>query len=482
MHGAGLYTQLIVLSLGGSTVTLASRRLDIEEMFDTLERERVNQIAIVGDAFGRPMVRALDENPDRWDLASLCLVASSGVMWSEPVKQGLLKHHPGMLLVDAFSSSEAVGMGQSLSSGASAVHTAQFTLGENSVVINTGGEKVFPEEVEEALKTYPGVHDAVAVGIPDDTFGEVVAAVVEADGNVDSPALIAHVRSKLAAYKARKQVLLIDTIGRAPNGLQAPPRLRGRHRGRWLNPRRHIRTCQSPGPGCRAGGRMGDLALRRRYGAAVPPSHEIRKRFHHQLDEIDAKVIRLFALVTESVAAATDSLLANDTEAARELTERDALVDQLEVDLEQVAERELLMEQPMARDMRYLVSVLRIVPELERSGDLAEHVAQRAVTGLALRLTPTVRGLLEQMGTTCAEMWRGAADAWAERDPEAAERLDKVDDRLDDLHDQLVEELGLADLALPDALQTTLVGRFYERLGDHAVHISERIRYLAIGT
>ena len=212
------------------------------------------------------------------------------------------------------------------------------------------------------------------------------------------------------------------------------------------------------------------------------PSREIRKRFHQQLDEIDAKVIRLFALVTESVAAASESLLANDTEAARELTERDSLVDQLEVDLEQVAVRELLMEQPMAGDMRYLVSVLRIVPELERSGDLAEHVAQRAVTGLALRLTPTVRGLLEQMGTTCVEMWRGAADAWAERDPDAAERLDVVDDRLDNFHDQLVEELGLADLALPDALQTTLVGRFYERLGDHAVHISERIRYLAVGT
>ena len=211
------------------------------------------------------------------------------------------------------------------------------------------------------------------------------------------------------------------------------------------------------------------------------PSRAIRKRFHQQLDEIDAKVIRLFALVTESVAAATESLLANDTEAARELTERDSLVDQLEVDLEQVAVRELLMEQPMAGDMRYLVSVLRIVPELERSGDLAEHVAQRAVTGLALRLTPTVRGLLEQMGTTCVEMWRGAADAWAERDPDAAERLDVVDDRLDNFHDQLVEELGLADLALPDAVQTTLVARFYERLGDHAVHISERIRYLALG-
>jgi acyl-CoA synthetase (AMP-forming)/AMP-acid ligase II len=291
MHGTGLYTQLIILSLGGSSVTLTSRKFDVVEMFDTIEHERVNQIAIVGDAFGKPMLKTLDENPGRWDLASLFLVASSGVMFSEPVKQGLLKHHPGMMLVDAFSSSEAVGMGQSVSSGGSASHTATFQLGENtivvtedgrrvepgsgeigrvavgghqplgyykdpektaatfiefegqryscpgdfatveadgsltllgrgSVVINTGGEKVFPEEVEEALKTYPGVRDAVAVGVSDDKFGEVVAAIVEVapTETVDPAELTAHVRGKLAAYKAPKHVFVIDTIGRAPNG------------------------------------------------------------------------------------------------------------------------------------------------------------------------------------------------------------------------------------------------------------------------
>jgi 3-oxocholest-4-en-26-oate---CoA ligase len=299
MHGTGLYTQLIVLSMGGSSVTLTSRRLDIEEMFDTIERERVNQIAIVGDAFGKPMLKALDENPGRWDLASLFLVASSGVMWSEPVKQGLLKHHPSMILVDAFSSSEAVGMGQSVSSGTSAGETATFRLGDNtivitddgrrvepgsgeigrvavggfqpigyykdpektaatfiefegqryscpgdyamveadgsltllgrgSVVINTGGEKVFPEEVEEVLKTYPGVRDAVAVAVPDDKFGEVVAAVVETapEAGVQAQDLIAHVRGKLATYKAPKYVYTIDTIGRAPNGKVDYKRLR----------------------------------------------------------------------------------------------------------------------------------------------------------------------------------------------------------------------------------------------------------------
>ena len=83
------------------------------------------------------------------------------------------------------------------------------------------------------------------------------------------------------------------------------------------------------------------------------------------------------------------------------------------------------------------------------------------------------------MGDTCVEMWRAAADAWAERDADAAERIDAVDDRIDDLHDQLIGELGDGELELADALQTTLVGRFYERLGDHSVHITERIGYLA---
>jgi phosphate transport system protein len=214
------------------------------------------------------------------------------------------------------------------------------------------------------------------------------------------------------------------------------------------------------------------------YGANVP---EIRRQFEQQLAEIDTKVIRLFALVSEAVAAATESLLAGDRDAAAAAAERDAFVDQLERDLELLAQRELVMQSPMAGDMRYLLTVIRIVPELERSGDLAEHIAQRAIAGLATRLSPSVRGILQEMGSICVDMWQAAADAWAERDGEAAADLDAVDDRIDDLHDQLIDELGKGDLELADALQTTLVGRFYERLGDHAVHISERISYLALG-
>lgn len=212
------------------------------------------------------------------------------------------------------------------------------------------------------------------------------------------------------------------------------------------------------------------------------PPNLLRKRFHQQLEDIDVKVVRLFALVTETVAAATHALLADDAEQARRLADRDSLVDKLEDDLEQLAERELFMQQPMAGDLRYLISVLRVVPELERSGDLATHIAERAVTGLGGRLSPTLRGLIEQMGTICVGMWQQASDAWAERDHDAAAAIDAMDDGLDDLAERFVAELLEAEVALADAMQATLLGRFYERLGDHAVHISERVSYLTPGT
>jgi fatty-acyl-CoA synthase len=220
-------------------------------------------------------------------------------MWSEASKEALLAHHPNMLLQDAFSSSEALNMGGSISSGGSAAATAKFTLGPDAIVvgedgrpvapgsgeigrvavggfvpvgyykdpdksaatfleidgkrysmpgdyaiveddgslsvlgrgsvcINTGGEKVFPEEVEEVLKSHPAIVDAVAVGVADEKFGEAVTAVVEPDGDapIDEAEVIAHVRQTLAAYKAPKRVLTIDTIGRGPNGKVDYKRLR----------------------------------------------------------------------------------------------------------------------------------------------------------------------------------------------------------------------------------------------------------------
>src|SRR5262245_5704630 len=127
--------------------------------------------------------------------------------------------------------------------------------------------------------------------------------------------------------------------------------------------------------------------------------HRYRKEFDERLDEIDRRVIQLFALVTEAIAGATDALLSGDRAAAQATADQDALVDELEKDLEDLAQRELIQQSPMARDMRYLLSVIRIVPELERSGDLAEHIAHRGLTGMGTRLTPSVRGTLQEMGT-----------------------------------------------------------------------------------
>ncbi len=294
MHGTGWLTANIFWTQGGGVVCAESRHLDVPELLDTIERERVGALSIVGDTFARPIVEALDAEPDRWDLSSLMLITSSGVMWSETTKKGLLSHNPAMLLVDAFSSSEALGMGQSISAAGAEERTAHFALGagvmvfddegnpvepgsglkgrvavpghvpvgyykdpeksaatfithdgvrysmpgdyatveadgsmtllgRGSVCINTGGEKVFPEEVEEVLKLHASVADAVVVGVPDERFGQAITAVVEpatdvaAAGGVDEDALIAHVKEHLAHYKAPKRVLTIDTIGRAPN-------------------------------------------------------------------------------------------------------------------------------------------------------------------------------------------------------------------------------------------------------------------------
>jgi acyl-CoA synthetase (AMP-forming)/AMP-acid ligase II len=291
MHGTGAFNALWNLCLAGPIVTLEGRHFDAAELLDTVARERVNSLSIVGDAFAKPILRALDDEPDRWDVSSLRVVVSSGVMWSAETKAGLLRHNPRLILIDSLGSSEAIGMASSTTTADGSAATATFRLGPNTRVIdergrdvapgsgergrvalrgrtpvgyykdeaksaatfvvvdgvrysipgdwaevdadgtvrllgrgsqciNTGGEKVYPEEVEEVLKQHPSVADAAVVGVPDDRFGESITALVEAapGHEVDGPALIAHVKAHLAHYKAPKRVFDVSTIGRAPNG------------------------------------------------------------------------------------------------------------------------------------------------------------------------------------------------------------------------------------------------------------------------
>jgi fatty-acyl-CoA synthase len=291
MHGTGHIMALAQLTLGGCVVTLPGRSLDAEALWQACHDRGVTVLVIVGDAFARPLLDALDADPERWDLSRLQLMVSSGVMWSQDVKERLLDHLPQATIFDSLGSSEAIGMAASFSSKGHVTRTARFALGPDAVVvtedgrrvtpgsgeigrlgvggllpvgyykdevktaatfpvidgvryslpgdwatieadgsitllgrgsvcINTGGEKVFPEEVEEVVKTCDGVVDAVCVGVPDPRLGHVVCAIVEprAGTRVDPAAVVEHVRDGLAHYKAPRIVLERSTIGRAPNG------------------------------------------------------------------------------------------------------------------------------------------------------------------------------------------------------------------------------------------------------------------------
>ncbi len=291
MHGTGLFNVISNLMVGGSITTMEGRHFSPEEFLDTVDLHGINSTSIVGDAFAKPILRALDANPGRWDFSTMRVIVSSGVMWSKETKDGLLGHNARLIMVDSLGSSEAIGMATNTTSADSQSETAKFKLGPNTRVvtddgrdvvpgsgelgrvalrgytpigyykdeaksaqtfvtidgdrysipgdyasvdddgtvvllgrgsqcINTGGEKVYPEEVEECLKLHPSVADAAVVGLPDEKWGQAITALVEphAGDIVDGPALIAHVKEHLAAYKAPKKVFGIDTIGRAANG------------------------------------------------------------------------------------------------------------------------------------------------------------------------------------------------------------------------------------------------------------------------
>jgi len=291
MHGTGLFTAIGTLAGGGTVVTLTQPSFDPVELWQTVERTRSTGLAIVGDAFAKPMLRELDAHPGRYDISSVLSIISSGVMWSPEVKRGLLRHNPQMVLTDSFGASEAVGFGRSDTTADGTVEVARFMLGEHckvftedlrevqpgsgevgfvarsgaiprgyykdeaktaktfpvidgvrysmpgdfcrveadgslillgrgSVCINTAGEKVYPEEVEEVLKSHGSVRDALVVGVPDDKWGQMVTAVVEPEAGqaIDEEALKAYVRQHLAGYKTPKRVFAIASLGRASNG------------------------------------------------------------------------------------------------------------------------------------------------------------------------------------------------------------------------------------------------------------------------
>lgn len=204
-----------------------------------------------------------------------------------------------------------------------------------------------------------------------------------------------------------------------------------------------------------------------------------REEFDRELEAIEAKVIELFGMVAEDLPVATQALLTGSKEAAQVLTEREQAIDALYLEIEGLANRLILLQSPAAIDLRFLLSVLRIVPELERSHDLVIQIAGAGTHLLGKDLSPRARGLIERMGDLASGMWRQAADSWYERDHSVAGVLDERDDEMDELHISLTAELAAGQMSLPVIMEMTLVARCYERLGDHAVNIARRVTYLA---
>ena len=292
MHGTGLFTAMGVIMNGGTIVTLESASLNSSELWSTVERRGVEYMAIVGDAFAKPMLQELKDNPGAYDVSSVTSIVSSGVMWSMEVKQEMLNYLPDeCMLADSFGSSEAIGFGSSITMKDMPVKTARFTtnemfkvfdendneipwgsetpgfiafggpiplgyykdeektaktfktinghrfsipgdyclvspegeltlLGRGSVCINSAGEKIYPEEVEEALKLHEAIDDALVVGVPDEKWGQAVTAVVKTvEGSAfDEAELKVFCKDKLAAYKTPKHVFHGGPPFRAPNG------------------------------------------------------------------------------------------------------------------------------------------------------------------------------------------------------------------------------------------------------------------------
>jgi phosphate transport system protein len=206
---------------------------------------------------------------------------------------------------------------------------------------------------------------------------------------------------------------------------------------------------------------------------------ESRQEFERELEGIEAKVIELFAMVAEDLPRATQALLSGSNEMLAALIEREHGINALYLEIEELVNREILLQAPVASDLRFLLSVLRIVPELERSHDLVVQVASRANHILGEDLSPRTRGIIERMGNLASEMWRQAVDSWYQRDRSAATALETRDDEMDELHASLIGELASGRMTLPVTMEMTLVARFYERLGDHAVNIARRVVYLA---
>jgi phosphate transport system protein len=211
-----------------------------------------------------------------------------------------------------------------------------------------------------------------------------------------------------------------------------------------------------------------------------------RRPLEDELAEVRADVIRLAAMTTEAIAAGTQAFLDGDLAEAERVVEGDDKIDDL---YHQIEDRLLLIlatQSPVAIDLRFVVTMMRINHELERDADLMVNVAKTTRRIYPHELDPKIRGIIDRMGIQASNQTRLAIDAFADSDPSWAAALGDMDDTMDELTKSLFRHIlawGASDEAtVLQAVQVALVGRHYERIADHAVTIAERVQYMVTGT
>jgi phosphate transport system protein len=214
--------------------------------------------------------------------------------------------------------------------------------------------------------------------------------------------------------------------------------------------------------------------------------NDFRQEFHNELDDIRNEIARLGALVVELIPRVTNILLEQDLEGAEYVLRGDADVDARCTDIEERALRLLALQAPVASDLRQLAAVLKLAPEIERSADLCCNICKAARRIYRHQLDPKLRGMIQKMSDQAQHEYKEVVEAYLAVDGVRAAAIVDMDAFLDDLHRQFISQIFESHAAeavdLQVAVQLAVVGRFYERIGDHAVNISQRVRYIATGS
>jgi len=212
---------------------------------------------------------------------------------------------------------------------------------------------------------------------------------------------------------------------------------------------------------------------------------EMRVEYHTEMEQLRADLVRLGAMVSETIGRGTAALLDRDLHAAQELIDGDDAIDDFCLDLEDRCCQILALQSPIAGELRFVLTTLRLVGELERSADLMVNVCKASRRIYDVNFDPQLRGLIQQMGVEAAFLMRSAIDSYVDADTSLAAALDDIDDRLDDLQTDYVEAIFEShhdgNINLQGAVQMAMIGRYYERVGDHAVNIGERVIYMVTG-